>query len=133
MDAGQGNIFPSGEEFTGYLYEDGSYRMDALASYGESVAVSVTRTVKGTLPPYSMNVRNIDTYAEEEYTTACGVPVQLMFSTTERRGLAMYETGESVFYMNYVCFASSAEGKESVSMDALKGAVDRYDLTKLDG
>jgi len=133
LDAEQGNIFPLGEEFVGYLYEDGSYKLDALGSYGESVMVSVTRTVKGTLPPYSLSIRNVDTYTEEEYTNSGGVTVQLMFSSMEQRGVVMYETDESVFHMNLVCYASPSSAEAPVSIDTLKAAVDRYDLTKLDG
>ena len=124
VDAGIGNIFPSDTEFTGYLYEDGSYIMAAL---GENAGVS--RSVRGTMAPYIVVIQAADTYTEEEYVTECGETVQLMYSETCRRGIAMYETEKSVFHLDIRAFTED----EILSMDVLKSAVDRYDLTRLDG
>lgn len=133
LDTGIGNVFPAGEEYVGYFYEDGSYKMEKIGN--PDMATSVTRTVKGTMAPYSAVISDVDTYAEEDYTTACGVPVQLMYSESHRRGIAMYETETSIFTLNLVSFSEpmTDSGKEIVSMNILKAAVDRFDLTKLDG
>lgn len=133
LDAGIGNIFPAGEEYVGYFYEDGSYKMESIGNADESA--SATRTVKGTMAPYSAVISDVDTYVEEEYTTACGVAVQLMFSEAHRRGIAMYETETSIFTLNLLSFSElqPKPGEEIFSMNTLKAAVDCYDLTRLDG
>lgn len=64
----------------GYIYEDGSFRLDGASTLCEDGMYTLVRNISGTLPPMESSVWELDGYAESVYRTALGADVVIAAS-----------------------------------------------------
>lgn len=137
--AGAGDIFGDLDRespvFSGYYYEDGSYKCEM--GLGMQL-VTVCRTVKGTIPPYSLFFESSENVEEVEYTTRSGQKVLILLDNAVSdcytgRAIALYETDTSV--ASIIVLGQRGEQTQECGdiLEYTRGLLDRMDLGRLDG
>ena len=100
--------------------------------------VTVCRTVKGTIPPYSLFFESSENVEEVEYTTRSGQKVLILLDNAVSecytgRAIALYETDTSV--ASIIVLGQRGEQTQECGdiLEYTRGLLDRMDLGRLDG
>ena len=113
--------------YTGYIYENGTFRFDGDAELGAgelkgygTIEYQFSRSVKGTFDEVTLNVGNLSDFEEWDYQTAGGTLVTLGLGE-RNRSLILADLGDSFILVNVLTgrqgddtFSSGPIGREEL-------------------
>ena len=113
--------------FATYMYEDGSFHVDGIASapnFG-TVDFQLQRSVRGTFHDITLSLVNITDYQEWEYETIHKVPVVLALGPS--RALVLADLDDSFVIISFLTGTNNG-----LTGTTLENLADSFDLSKLD-
>lgn len=85
-----GNGSPKNDPTWGYVYEDGSFKLEGNSTFCTDGMYCLLKSLSGTLPPMESMVWNEASYSESLYTTKSGAEVVIATSGTEPTAFIFY-------------------------------------------
>lgn len=121
---------PNARAYSGYIYENGTFRFDGEAELGAgelkgygTIEYQFSRSVKGTFDDVALNIGDLGDFEEWGYTAADGTPVTLGLGAWNR-SLILADLGDSFVLVNVL---TGKQGDDTFS----SGAIGREELEEL--
>ena len=125
-----GDVFSDGITGAGYMYEDGTFNLDAEYN---GIYFQAGRCMKGYFDTTYLNVGNAGNYEEYEYTTKSGITVTLSYcydKVFKNRWIVTANLEDSFVSLNIMPFDYDGNLKE-YSKAEIETLVDGIDFTRL--
>lgn len=115
--------------YSAYMYEDGTFHYDGdwLRPSGEILEYQFQNCRKGCFTEISLNIGQVEEYAQWEYQTSCGVTVTLALSG--HKGLIIADLGSAFVTANVL--AGSDEWSGGMTREEMEGLADSIDCSVL--
>ena len=125
-----GGVFSDGITGAGYMYEDGTFNLDAEYN---GIYFQVGRCMRGYFDTTYLNVGNASDYEEYEYMTKSGITVTLSYcydKVFKNRWIVTANLEDSFVSLNVMPFDYDGNLKEYTKED-IENLVDHIDFSKL--
>jgi hypothetical protein len=125
-----GVVFANGITGAGYMYDDGTFNLDAEYN---GIYFQAGRCMRGYFDTTYLNVGNASDYEEYEYTTKSGITVTLSYcydKVFKNRWIVTANLEDSFVSLNILPFDYDGNLKE-YTKEEIEALVDSIDFTKL--